>query len=143
VALAREETGVEPALSGEPGAPGRNASCASPTARMKPVFRTRVPPFSGTVNRVNTKCAPTERAAVWNCTARSTTPLRATGSPSIPPKKPSGLITLTCQCSARTATPERPGAVMRRIFPGGVPGNRRFGRRSRLGTGNDGAGWYQ
>src|SRR5450755_1257149 len=92
---------------------------------MKPVLRTRDPPFSGTVNRVNTSCAPTERAAVWNCTARSTTPLRATGSPSIPPKKPSGLITLTCQCSASTAAPR--GPVMHTIFPARTPENRRFG----------------
>ncbi len=94
-------------ISCAPAAPGRNDSCASPTARMKAVLRTRPLSPSGMVNRVKTSSAPACRAAEQNRTARATTPLRATGSLSIPPKKPSGLITLTCQCRARTAPSRR------------------------------------
>ena len=94
---------------------------------MKAVLPISELPLTGTVKRVKTSSAPAPRAAAWNSAARLTTPLRATGSASMPPKKPSGLITLTCQCSARTAAPDRPGAVMRTIFPDDGSGNRRFG----------------
>src|SRR6202012_1689188 len=131
---------------------------APPPPRMKAVLPISELPLTGTVNRVKTSSAPAPRAAAWKSTARPPPPLRPTGSASMPPKKPSGLITLTCQCSARTAAPDRPGAVIPAIFPDDASGNRPFGTTRRWlragqaatgpeqdqsGTRNDGGGWYQ